>query len=633
MYGYKTPTAPTGPDQRPPEQHDPPAQEAGPGNAALQDQLAASPQHEQPPGLLEQLLGGAGDALVSGWQTLTDDTPLRRGDEGVRVLAMQKGLARIGWEIECDGVFGQETEQILVEFQMRSELQADGIAGPLTLDALMGASTVDEIQAQEAEQAREEERLEHAGHEAPETSDTFDIPLRDVIYEQLAHRFAYFQFQASLMYNPVEDFSTYDKPRVDGFDKPIPQWWSILKRDERNLLDGLGYDIEVVHEDRLTGFQCVLFVPHLDGAPVEDHPHFDKLEAALEGGGPGLRPVVAFRGSQDQKSWADDYSPAGVGAYQFRMNEAEILELLAQGTSEVGPPDVVGHSLGGALAQLAAARHSSFVNEVVTFQAAGVNMEEAEAATQAGVEATHYRVKGDAVPLGGEAFVGGTEHTFQASHLSGTTDTHCGYPLQLIHAGAQPFSYEDRGYAYHDDFVPVPEPEAQSGAHLPALDAYHQEHDQVDQACGINRLHDPRHAKPGDGLQGSQEWGRRARVPELQKKHTQREDLLNGPIAWLIDELRAETEQARRSDDFDVDEHIAEMTRRIDGASRRLALQAALDLSGESPEQADHEILGPVRERLMSDLVDRFEAIFNERRRDELVARTARMIRLEESLR
>ncbi len=82
-----------------------------------------------------------------------------------------------------------------------------------------------------------------------------------------------------------------------------------------------------------------------------------------------IRPVLAFRGSTDAVDWADDVSPEGVGAFQFSAHEGEIAGAIAA----YAGCDTTGHSLGGALAMLAATLGG--VNRVVTFQAPGISEE------------------------------------------------------------------------------------------------------------------------------------------------------------------------------------------------------------------------------------------------------------------
>lgn len=61
---------------------------------------------------------------------------LRNGMRGSNVLEMQKNLAKLGFAIKADGIFGPNTELIVRSFQNKTGLKADGVAGPLTLAKL-----------------------------------------------------------------------------------------------------------------------------------------------------------------------------------------------------------------------------------------------------------------------------------------------------------------------------------------------------------------------------------------------------------------------------------------------------------------------------------------------------------------
>ena len=61
---------------------------------------------------------------------------LRYGDRGSLVSLLQKGLERAGFELEVDGIFGEETRRQLTRFQRREGLTEDGVAGPATDQAL-----------------------------------------------------------------------------------------------------------------------------------------------------------------------------------------------------------------------------------------------------------------------------------------------------------------------------------------------------------------------------------------------------------------------------------------------------------------------------------------------------------------
>lgn len=132
----------------------------------------------------------------------------------------------------------------------------------------------------------------------------------------------------------------------------------------------------------------------------------------------GKPPVVAFRGTVPSKvqTLIADLDPTGIGMYQFNPNRALIDSQMASAAKH-GAITSAGHSLGGALAQIAAAAFPDRVGHIVTFQAPGVSRETAkkiadynEAHPDAAIDSSHHRVAGDLVPLGGQALTPGTIH-------------------------------------------------------------------------------------------------------------------------------------------------------------------------------------------------------------------------------
>ncbi|MBY5904163.1 DUF3380 domain-containing protein [Rhizobium leguminosarum] len=59
-------------------------------------------------------------------------TILRIGTSGVDVSQLQEKLRKLGYTVNVDGDFGPATKQAVMKFQEDHDLQADGIAGPLT---------------------------------------------------------------------------------------------------------------------------------------------------------------------------------------------------------------------------------------------------------------------------------------------------------------------------------------------------------------------------------------------------------------------------------------------------------------------------------------------------------------------
>lgn len=66
----------------------------------------------------------------------TTSTNLSRGDRGQEVRRLQKALAKRGYDIRADGIFGVITHGIVIDFQAANGLKPDGIVGPITKEAL-----------------------------------------------------------------------------------------------------------------------------------------------------------------------------------------------------------------------------------------------------------------------------------------------------------------------------------------------------------------------------------------------------------------------------------------------------------------------------------------------------------------
>lgn len=73
-------------------------------------------------------------------------TTLRKGDEGPEVVTLQQALAELGYlSGAADGNFGTGTQTAVKKFQEDNKLDADGIAGKMTLEALYNKSSVTPI--------------------------------------------------------------------------------------------------------------------------------------------------------------------------------------------------------------------------------------------------------------------------------------------------------------------------------------------------------------------------------------------------------------------------------------------------------------------------------------------------------
>ena len=76
-------------------------------------------------------------------QPVTTYKTLRKGDQGAEVVTLQQALVELGYlNGATDGNFGTGTETAVKNFQAANGLDADGIAGKLTLEALFKLSSV-----------------------------------------------------------------------------------------------------------------------------------------------------------------------------------------------------------------------------------------------------------------------------------------------------------------------------------------------------------------------------------------------------------------------------------------------------------------------------------------------------------
>lgn len=135
----------------------------------------------------------------------------------------------------------------------------------------------------------------------------------------------------------------------------------------------------------------------------------------------GKEPIVSFRGTVPSKvdTLIADLDPSGIGMYQFNPNR-DLITGQMNAAAAHGAVISAGHSLGGALAQIAAATFPDLVSSIVTFQAPGVPREIAQALINyneqnpdKAIESSHHRVKGDLVPLGGQVLTPGEVHNHE----------------------------------------------------------------------------------------------------------------------------------------------------------------------------------------------------------------------------
>ena len=169
-----------------------------------------------------------------------------------------------------------------------------------------------------------------------------------------------------------------------------PQYQTLVQTG----LSAAGYQIDRTFDDPGTGFHAIGLI-----STTPDKP-----------------PVLVFRGTDSLIDEVGNADKRGVGFNQFEANKQALGNWLTQISQDTAknprrlPPDLLGHSLGGALTQLAATEFTSTIGDIVTFNSPGVAQSTVNTFKQkagAGKNVTHYIVSGDFVSLGGEAFLPG----------------------------------------------------------------------------------------------------------------------------------------------------------------------------------------------------------------------------------
>lgn len=146
---------------------------------------------------------------------------------------------------------------------------------------------------------------------------------------------------------------------------------------------------------------------------------FDPLKGAKGPDGKPLHSEVAFRGTADLGGVEADTSKY-IGATQYEPHKKEIAALMHGG---VGQVSTTGHSLGGALAQKAAADNLDVTGGVTTFQSPGIDYADAlkfNAANKDGhIDVAHHYVSSDTVHRAGDQKVAGKFYENKVAGLDG----------------------------------------------------------------------------------------------------------------------------------------------------------------------------------------------------------------------
>lgn len=117
-----------------------------------------------------------------------------------------------------------------------------------------------------------------------------------------------------------------------------------------------GYRVDRTFDDPATGFHAIGLI-----STTPDKP-----------------PVLVFRGGDEAIDDLANGDKRGIGFNQFEANKQALGNWLTQISQDTTknpnrlPPELLGHSLGGAIAQLAATEFTSAIGDVVTFNSPGI---------------------------------------------------------------------------------------------------------------------------------------------------------------------------------------------------------------------------------------------------------------------
>ena len=162
------------------------------------------------------------------------------------------------------------------------------------------------------------------------------------------------------------------------------------------FLETNAYYIDRIFDDPETGFYAIGF-----GSSDPQKP-----------------PVLVFRGTDFIDGEAIFSDSRDIGLPEFEKNKDNIQNWLTQIGQDTGKnpskllPDVIGHSWGGAVAQIVATEYTSITGDIFTFNSPGVSASTFNTfrrnLTRVGNKnVNHYIVSGDFVTLFGEAFLPG----------------------------------------------------------------------------------------------------------------------------------------------------------------------------------------------------------------------------------
>jgi hypothetical protein len=219
-----------------------------------------------------------------------------------------------------------------------------------------------------------------------------DMPVEQFFQEFLAHDLAYKQATKQVPNDPNDPSKgTHTESNYTPYEQAMLKAWGYSDKPQ-----------EVI--DPKTSLYAARFNP---------------LKGAMDPNGQALHPTVAFRGTADlggARADADTY----IGASQYEPNKAAIAALM---NPDQGKVITTGHSLGGALAQKAAADNVQDVSGVTTFQSPGIDYADALKFNAANadnhIDVAHHFVSSDTVHRAGDQELAGKYYENRVQGLDG----------------------------------------------------------------------------------------------------------------------------------------------------------------------------------------------------------------------
>lgn len=275
------------------------------------------------------------------------------------------------------------------------------------------------------------------------------------------------QIATNLAYSNLPDLENQIRDSVDERGLEAPRRGS----NPAELLKVFGFTSDRVIYGRW-GLQARAFLPD----PKRKTPYNQRAILAFRGT-EGMYPAVTTLEAKLDTA-IGDMTAEGAGYPQYQQNQeliARNLEFVAR-KSQGGKAVLTGHSLGGALAQITAAKHPNLTDQVVTFMAPAIRTADAKTVDQYNrvhkddpIEARHYRVEGDLVPLAGEKLLTGKLYTFErrvrkdsnqpwrTGGLWGAViDTHLTHPLAHLidqQGATNPYQQAIDQHGAHDPYL------------------------------------------------------------------------------------------------------------------------------------------------------------------------------------